>query len=53
MSEGYIGEIFGLMKEAASYAIRSGSEKITLKEIQECDYLTLKESNKKTDLKNI
>lgn len=53
MSEGYIGEIFGLLKAAATFAIQSGSEKITLKEIQGCDYLTLKESNKKTDLKNI
>lgn len=53
ISEGYIGDIFGLVKEAAIYAILSGSEKITLKEIEECNYLSLQEANKNTELSDI
>lgn len=53
ISEGYIGDIFGLVKEAAIYAIVSGSEKITLKEINECSYLSLKEANKSIELSDI
>lgn len=53
ISEGYIGDIFGLIKEAAIYAILSGSEKITLKEIDECNYLSLKEANKNTELSDV
>ena len=53
MSEGFIGEIFQLLKEAARYAILSGSERITLKEIEACEYSSLKDAHKIINLHDI
>jgi len=52
-SEGYIGEIFGILRAAAVYAITSKSEKITIKEIEECNYLTIAEAHKNETLKDV
>ena len=46
ISNGYIGDIVGLLKNAAIYAIENGSEKITLKEIKETKYNSLENVNK-------
>lgn len=53
LSEGYIGEIINLIKEAAKYAILTGSERVTKKEIQACDYISLSNAEKRIDLLNI
>lgn len=53
LSEGYIGEIINLIREAAKYAILSGSERVTRKEIKECDYISLSSAEKRIDLLNI
>lgn len=53
LSEGYIGEIINVIKHAAKYAITSGSEQVTLKEIQECNYIPLPANNHRLDLTNI
>jgi hypothetical protein len=39
LTEGYIGEVISLVNAAAVYAIESGSEKITMKELRECGYM--------------
>ncbi len=38
-SEGYLGEIVEVVSKAAEYAILSGTERITLKEIRDCGYI--------------
>lgn len=53
ISDGYIGDIVGLLKEAAIYAIESGSERITLKEIRECNYNSISNVNKVISLNEI
>lgn len=53
ISEGYIGEIINLLKEAAKYAIRTGSERITIEEIKNCDYNSLKNVHKNASLKDV
>ena len=53
MSEGYIGEIINIIREAAKYAITSESERVTIKEIQECNYISLSNAEKRIDLLNI
>jgi len=53
ISEGYIGDIVGLLKKAAIYAIESKSEKISLKEIKECEYNAISNVNKIINLQNI
>jgi hypothetical protein len=53
ISEGYIGEIINLLKAAAIYAIRTGSERITIDEIKNCDFNSLYNVHKNTNLKNI
>lgn len=53
MSGGYIGEIVNLIKAAAIYAIKSGSEQITMKEIHECGFNTLKNVHKRMNLEDI
>lgn len=53
LSDGYIGEIINLLKEAAKYSIITGTEKITIKEINECGYNTLSNVNKTMSLKDI
>lgn len=50
MSGGYIGDIIGLLKKAAVYAIETKSEKISLKEIQECDFNSIVDINKIVNL---
>ena len=52
-SNGYIGEIINLIKTAAIYAIETGSERITLKEIRECPYNSLQQVHKTMHLKDI
>ncbi len=53
ISDGYIGDIVGLLKEAAIYAINNGSERITLKEIKECNYNSIANVNKLVNLSDI
>jgi len=50
---GYIGEIVNLIKSAAVYAIESGRERVTIKEIKECDFNTLDNVNKTMNLKDV
>lgn len=52
-SNGYIGEIINLIRTAAIYAINTGSERITLKEIKECPYNSLSRVHKTMHLKDI
>jgi hypothetical protein len=53
ISDGYIGDIISLLKKAAIYAIESGSEKISLKEIKECGYNSMTNVNKSIELQDI
>lgn len=53
ISDGYIGDIIGLLKKASIYAINSGSERISLKEITECDYNSIPKVNKSINLQDI
>lgn len=53
LCNGYIGEIVNLIKSAAIYAIKSGSERVTIKEIKECGFNTLEHVHKTMNLKNI
>lgn len=53
ISDGYIGDIVGLLKHAAIYAIESGSESISLKEIKECEYNSMANVNKIINLNEI
>lgn len=53
ISDGYIGDVVGLLKKAAIYAIESESEKITLKEIRECNYNSMAKVNKAMSLNEI
>lgn len=53
ISDGYIGDIVGLLKYAAIYAIESGSERISLKEIRECNYNSMANVNKIVNLNEI
>ena len=40
LCNGYIGEIVNLIKASAIYAIKNGSERVTIKEIRECGFNT-------------
>ncbi len=53
ISDGNIGDIVGLLKKAAIYAIESESERITLKEIRECGYISMSNVNKIVELSDI
>ena len=53
ISDGNIGDIVGLLKRAAIYAIKSQSERITLKEIKECGYISMSNVNKIVELSDI
>ncbi|MDX4062206.1 TniB family NTP-binding protein [Aliarcobacter skirrowii] len=53
ISDGYIGDIVALLKHAAIYAIESGTERITLKEIRECNYNSMANVNKIVSLNEI
>ena len=53
ISNGYIGDIIGLFREAAIYAIQTKSERITIKEIKECDYQSMAEVNKNNLLQKV
>ncbi len=53
ISDGNIGDIIGLLKKAAIYAIKSESERITLKEIKECGYISMSNVNKIVELSDI
>ena len=53
ISDGNIGDIVGLLKKAAIYAIESESERITLKEIRECEYISMSNVNKIVELSDI
>ncbi len=53
ISDGNIGDIVGLLKKAAIYAIKSESERITLKEIKECGYISMSNVNKIVELNDI
>ncbi|MDN5073246.1 TniB family NTP-binding protein [Aliarcobacter butzleri] len=53
ISDGNIGDIIGLLKKAAIYAIKSKSERITLKEIKECGYISMSNVNKIVELSDI
>lgn len=39
LSDGYIGEVIELINQAAVLAIKSGSERVTLREIKECGFV--------------
>lgn len=53
ISDGNIGDIIGLLKKAAIYAIETQSERITLKEIKECSYISMSNVNKIVELSDI
>ena len=53
ISDGNIGDIVGLLKKAAIYAIKSESERITLKEIKECGYISMSNVSKIVELSDI
>lgn len=53
ISDGNIGDIVGLLKKAAIYAIKSESERITLKEIKECGYISMSNVNKIVEMSDI
>jgi GTPase SAR1 family protein len=53
LSNGYIGEIIGIIKAAGMYAIKSGSERVTIKEIRESGFNTLSNVHKTMNLKDI
>jgi hypothetical protein len=53
LCNGYIGEIVNLIKSAAIYAIKTKSEKVTMKEIKECGFNTLQNVHKTMNLKDI
>jgi GTPase SAR1 family protein len=53
ISDGYIGDIIGLLKKAAIYAIDTNSERISLKEIKECSYNSMSSVNKSINLQDI
>lgn len=53
LCNGYIGEIVNLIKAAAVYAIKTGSERVTIKEIKECGFNTLQNIHKTMNLKDI
>jgi len=53
ISEGAIGDIVGLIKQASIYAIKHRSEKITINEIKECGYISMKNVNERKKLSNI
>lgn len=50
ISQGYIGDISELLKEAAIYAIRTKSEIITLQEIKKCKFRSLEKADKNSKL---
>jgi len=53
LCNGYIGEIVNLLKAAAVHAINTNSERITIKEIKECDFNTLQNIHKTMNLKDL
>jgi len=53
LCNGYIGEIVNLIKAAAIHAIKTGSERVTIKEIKECGFNTVQNIHKTMNLKNI
>ena len=53
ISDGYIGDIISLLKKASIYAIKNGSERISLKEIKECGYNSMTNVNKTIELQDI
>lgn len=53
ISNGYIGDIIGLFKEASIYAIKTKSERITIKEIKECGYRSMAEVNRDNLLQKV
>lgn len=53
LCNGYIGEIVNLIKAAAVHAIKTGSERVTIKEIKECGFNTLQNIHKTMNLKDI
>ncbi|WP_066351424.1 TniB family NTP-binding protein [Aliarcobacter skirrowii] len=53
ISDGNIGDIIGLLKKAAIYAIENKSERITLQEIKECGYISMSNVNKIIELSDI
>lgn len=53
ISDGYIGDVVSLLRQAAIYAIETGSERITLKEIRECNYNSMSNVNKTIILNEI
>lgn len=53
ITDGYIGDIVGLLTAASIYAINTKSEKVTLKEIKECGYESMDKLEKEMLLNNI
>lgn len=53
LCNGYIGEIVNLIKAAAVYAIKTGTERVTINEIKECGFNTLQNIHKTMNLKDI
>lgn len=53
LCNGYIGEIVNLVKTAAVYAIKTGSERVTIKEIKECGFNTLLNIHRTMNLKDL
>lgn len=53
ISGGYIGDIIGLLKKAAIYAIENGTERISLQEIRECGFNSILNVNKTINLNDL
>ncbi|WP_419771317.1 MAG: TniB family NTP-binding protein [Candidatus Marinarcus sp.] len=53
ISEGYIGDIIGILKQSAVYAINTQSERITINEIRECGYISMSQVHKESILKDV
>jgi len=53
LTDGCIGDIINLFKQSAIYAIETKSERITIKELQECGYISMKHVFKDINLQEI
>jgi len=53
ISDGYIGDIMGLIKKASVFALKNNRDKLTLKDIKECGYSSMLNARKSISLQNI
>lgn len=53
LSDGYIGNMFELLRQAAKIAIQTGAERITLAEIRACNYVSPHQRSKASMLEKL